>query len=47
MDALKAGATDFVAKERPARLVPALCRAVKEGGGARRPQARGRGPPAA
>jgi PAS domain S-box-containing protein len=30
VDALKAGATDFVAKERPARLVPALCRAVKE-----------------
>jgi PAS domain S-box-containing protein len=30
VDALKAGATDFVAKERPARLVPALCRAVRE-----------------
>ena len=30
MDALKAGATDFVAKERPDRLVPALLRAVRE-----------------
>ena len=30
VDALKAGATDFVAKERPARLVPALRRAVRE-----------------
>ncbi|HET6900552.1 MAG TPA: PAS domain S-box protein, partial [Vicinamibacteria bacterium] len=30
VEALKAGATDFVAKERPARLVPALCRAVRE-----------------
>ena len=30
VDALKAGATDFVAKERPARLVPALLRAVRE-----------------
>jgi len=30
VEALKAGATDFVAKERPARLVPALRRAVRE-----------------
>ena len=30
VDALKEGATDFVAKERPARLVPALRRAVRE-----------------
>jgi PAS domain S-box-containing protein len=30
VEALKAGATDFVAKERPARLVPALRRAVLE-----------------
>jgi two-component system cell cycle sensor histidine kinase/response regulator CckA len=30
VDALKAGATDFVAKERPERLVPALTRAVGE-----------------
>ncbi len=30
VEALKAGATDFVAKERPDRLVPALLRAVRE-----------------
>jgi two-component system cell cycle sensor histidine kinase/response regulator CckA len=30
VDALKAGATDFVAKERPDRLVPALTRAIGE-----------------
>jgi PAS domain S-box-containing protein len=30
VEALKAGATDFVAKERPDRLVPALQRAVRE-----------------